>query len=141
MEKSALFGLIHLDDHSATPKYQQLANSLITAVQSGRLRALGITSLKRSPAAPEIPTFSETIPKFESIVWYGLLAPAGTPRAVVQRLNTEIVRILRTPEAIERINSFGLEPTTSTPEELGAHVKSEMTRWADVVKRYNIKAE
>ena len=110
-------------------------------VKAGRLRALGITSLKRSPAAPEIPTFSETIPKFESIVWYGLLAPAGTPAEIVDKLNEEVLNILRMNDAKEVFAAQGIDTIGSTPAEFAAYIKSELAKWAVVVKKSGTKVD
>ena len=110
-------------------------------VKAGRLRALGITSLKRSPAAPEIPTFSETIPKFESIVWYGLLAPAGTPAEIVDKLNEEVLNILRLNDAKEVFAAQGIDTIGSTPAEFAAYIKSELAKWAVVVKKSGTKVD
>jgi tripartite-type tricarboxylate transporter receptor subunit TctC len=114
----------------------------VPAVKAGRLRAIGVTTLKRWQGAPDIPTLSEAgLAGFEVDSWYGLLAPAGTPRDIIARLNTEIARALREPDARERLYSIGAEPLSGTPEEFGAYIKSEMAKWAKVVKAANIRVE
>ena len=104
-------------------------------VRSRRLRALGITSLVRSSATPETPTLAESgFPGFEAATWIGAAASAGLARPIVTRLNTEIVDIMRAPDMRERLISQGAEPQTNTPEQFAAYIKSEITKWAKVVR-------
>ena len=111
-------------------------------VRDGKLRALAVTSAKRSPAAPELPTVDETaLPGFEANTWHGVVVPAGTPGAIVARLNREIVAILRLPDVVERFSSQGAEALGSTPEEFAAYIKSETLKWAKVVRDSGAKAE
>jgi tripartite-type tricarboxylate transporter receptor subunit TctC len=89
-----------------------------------------------------VPTIAEAgVPGYEATQWYGVLAPAGTPRAVVDRLNREIVNSLKTKQMQERLASDGSEPFSSTPEEFGAFIKTEIARWAPVIKAANIRAD
>lgn len=112
------------------------------AVKAGRLRALGVTTAKRWQGAPDIPTMSEAgLAGFEVNSWFGLLAPAGTPRDIVLRLNSEVARALREPDARERLNSIGAEPMDNTPEEFAAYINAEMAKWAKVVKTAGIRAD
>jgi len=114
----------------------------LPAVKAGRLRALGVTTLKRWQGAPDIPTMNEAgLAGFEVNSWYGLLAPAGTPREIVLRLNSEIARALREPDARERLYSIGAEPMDNTPEEFAAYINAEMAKWAKVVKTAGIRAD
>ncbi len=111
-------------------------------VRSGRLRALGVTSAKRVPAAPDIPTIAEAgVPGYESLQWYGLLAPTGTPKEIIARLNKEAVAVLRIPEILARLAADGAEVVASTPEEFGAYIRAETEKWAKVVKAAGIKPE
>ena len=111
-------------------------------VKDGRLRALAVTSAKRSPATPELPTLNEAaLPGFEAITWHGVVVPAGTPAAIIARLNREIVAILHLPEIVERLSSQGAEALGSTPEEFAAYIRSESLKWANVVKESGAKAE
>jgi tripartite-type tricarboxylate transporter receptor subunit TctC len=103
-------------------------------VQSGRLRALGVTTVKRSPALPDLPAIAETIPGYDSAVWYGVLAPAGTPREIVARLNSEILRVLGSSDFHQRFTMAAVAPIGSTPEQLGEYIRSEIARWAKLVK-------
>lgn len=111
-------------------------------VKAGKLKALGVSSAKRSPALPEVPTFIEAgLPGFVVDSWIGLLAPAKTPRAIVDRLRTEILAVLALPEVRDRYAALGLTPAGSTPEEFAAQLRAELVRWEPVVKKAGIKAE
>ena len=111
-------------------------------VRSGRLRALGVTSAKRVPAVPEIPTIAEAgVPGYESLQWYGLLAPAGTAKEIIARLHKEAVAVLRIPEILARLANDGAEVIASTPEEFGAYIRAETEKWAKVTKAAGIKPE
>jgi tripartite-type tricarboxylate transporter receptor subunit TctC len=95
--------------------------SSLPLVREGKLRALGVTSQKRSPAAPEIPTIAEAgLPGFEAVSWFAVFAPSGTPKPIVDKLQTEISRILKMPDVAKRLNDIGLDPVGSTAEELAA---------------------
>lgn len=109
-------------------------------VKAGKVRALAITSAKRSVAAPEYPTVSETgLPGYDAVSWYGILATAGTPRPIVDRLNAEIRRIVATPEIRDAFLNQGAEPVTDTPEEFAAMVRADVTKWAKIVKATGAK--
>jgi tripartite-type tricarboxylate transporter receptor subunit TctC len=111
-------------------------------VKAGKLRALAVLSRERFPASPEIPTATEQgFPGIESSVWFGLFAPAGTPRALVQRMSREIGELMRLPEARTLLASQGAEPAPSTPEEFAAFVKSEIAKWGKVIKAAGIQPE
>jgi tripartite-type tricarboxylate transporter receptor subunit TctC len=113
----------------------------LPAARAGKLRALGVTSAKRSAAAPELPTIGETLPGYEADAWYGVIAPRGTPAAIVSTLRTEIAKSLHNPEVRQRLAALGLEPVGGTPQEFGAFLQNEIVKWAKVVKDANIKAE
>jgi len=114
----------------------------LSHARSGRLRALATTGAKRSPATPDLPTMIEAgLPGYEAANWFGTAVPAKTPPAIVSKLSQEIARVLRLPDVGERLLSQGMEPTTSTPEEFAAYIRSEMTKWAKVVKASGAKAE
>jgi len=111
-------------------------------VKDGKLRALAVTSLKRSRATPDLPTVDEAaLPGFEANTWHGVVLPAGTPPAIIARLNREIVAILHLHEVVERLSSQGAEPVGSTPEEFAAYIRSETVKWAKVVRESGAKAE
>jgi tripartite-type tricarboxylate transporter receptor subunit TctC len=112
-------------------------------VKAGKLRALGVIGPGRMAALPEVATFRELgIPGMEAVRgYYAIVAPAGTPQATVQRLNTEIVRILRAPASMERIAAIGLDPNTTTPEELAAALREDRARFSRVVKQANVSIQ
>lgn len=109
--------------------------------RTGRLRALAVTSAKRSAAAPDLPTISEFVPGYEFIGWQGVLAPAGTPKSIVATLNREIVKILHMPDARNRFSSEGFEVIGGTPEDFSAFLKSELAKWSNLLRDAGIRAE
>jgi tripartite-type tricarboxylate transporter receptor subunit TctC len=116
--------------------------SSLPMVREGKLRALGVTSLKRSAAAPDIPTIAESgLPGFEAVSWFALFAPAGTPKPIVDKLQAEVSRIIKSPDISKRLNDIGLEPIGSTAEELAAYQRSEIVKWAKVVRESGAKAD
>jgi tripartite-type tricarboxylate transporter receptor subunit TctC len=109
--------------------------SALPHVKAGKLKALGVTTAKRFPAAPDIPTIAEAgVPGYEASSWFGVLAPAGTPKEIVNKLSSEIAKILQTPEIKERLLSQGAEPVGNTPDQFAAFIKAETAKWAKVVK-------
>ena len=104
-------------------------------IAAGRLRAVGVTGMRRSPVLPQVPTINESgLQGFEAVTWYGMLAPGATPRAIVERLNSEIVRILQSPEVRQRFAAEAFEVPADTPDQFAAIIKGELERWAKVVK-------
>jgi tripartite-type tricarboxylate transporter receptor subunit TctC len=113
-----------------------------TLAKSGKLRALAVTTASRSSIAPDVPTLAESgLPGFEVGSWQGVFAPAGTPPAIVRRLNAEIVRILGLPDVKEKLSGLGAELVGNTPEEFAVLVKAEVVKWADVVKKSGAKVD
>jgi len=111
-------------------------------IKAGKLRALAILARQRSDALPEVPTIAEAgMPDFEVTTWYGVLAPAGTPRAIIDRLNGELRKVMYARDLQERLAAMATEPVTSTPEEFAAYIKQEMAKWGDVVRKAGLKAE
>jgi tripartite-type tricarboxylate transporter receptor subunit TctC len=111
-------------------------------VTAGRLRALAVASLKRSPAAPGLPTIDEAaLPGFEATTWHGVMVPAATPSAVVAKLHGDIVAVLRMPDVTERLSSQGAEAIGSTPQEFASYIKTETAKWAKVIRESGAKAE
>jgi tripartite-type tricarboxylate transporter receptor subunit TctC len=116
--------------------------AVLPHAKAGTLRALGVTTAKRSPAAPDIPTIAEAgVPGYDFAAWFGILTAAGTPRPIVAKLNSEIVRILESAETKERLTNSGAEVTTSTPDAFAGFLKSETVKWTKVLKEAGIKAE
>jgi len=111
-------------------------------IRAGKLRPLAVTTATRSPALPKLPTMEEGgVPRYEVTPWYGMVAPAGTPPAIVNKLNREIVRIVHLPEAIQKMATDGSEPVGSTPEQFAAHIKSEVEKWQDLIRKTGIHSE
>ena len=106
--------------------------------RSGRLRALGVTSMKRSPAAPDVPAIAEVLPGFEADTWVGLLMPAGAPADIVRKFSSETRRVLLEPEFTRKLEELGSEPVGNTPEEFAAFIKQDTDRWRQVVKAAGI---
>jgi len=116
--------------------------SALPHIKSGRLRALGVTSAKRASRASDIPTIAEAgVPGYEAVQWYGVLAPAGTPRPVITRLHAEVVRVLQQPDIRERFLSDGAEAVGSSPEEFAAFIRAETAKWAKVIKDAGLRPE
>jgi tripartite-type tricarboxylate transporter receptor subunit TctC len=118
------------------------APAVMSHVNSGRLRALAVTSLARLPSLPQIPTLDESgVKGFDAFGWYGIVAPAGTPREIVMRLNAEIRRAMRTPDLLARLDNEGAISAPGSPEEFAAFISSEIARWAAVLKRAGIQPQ
>jgi tripartite-type tricarboxylate transporter receptor subunit TctC len=110
-------------------------------VRAGKLVALAVTGPRRWPAFPDLPTFAEQGQPLDIAGWNGIMAPAGTPRPVVERMGMEINRIIQSPEGREAILKFGLLVTGTTPEEFADVIRKDTPRWGDVIRRANIKVE
>lgn len=110
-------------------------------VKTGRLRALAMTSLKRAPAYPEVPTVAETVPGYQSTLWYALLAPAGTSQAIVKKVHDETVKALAAPQMREQLQTLGATPVGNSPQELQNFIRDEIAMWTRLVKQANIKLD
>jgi tripartite-type tricarboxylate transporter receptor subunit TctC len=110
-------------------------------IKAGKVRALGVTSLKRAALLPDVPAIAETLKGFELIAWFALFSPTGTPPDILTRLHAESVKILARPEVRDRYSTLGIEVSTTTPAELAAYVKSEMAKWAKLAKAAGIEPE
>jgi tripartite-type tricarboxylate transporter receptor subunit TctC len=112
-----------------------LPGAPLAAVKSGRLRGVGVTSAKRSPRAPDVPTFAEAgVPGFDVAVWYGICAPAGIPGPIIAKFNAGLVKVLAAPELKTRMEDQGIDVMSSTSAEFAAYAKTETVKWAKVVK-------
>ena len=111
-------------------------------IQSGRIRALAVSTAKRPAAIPDLPTVAESgVPGFDSGVWYAMLLPAQAPREIVDRLNREVVAVLKRPDYSKLLFESSIDPVGGTPEQLGAYIKSEIVKYAKVVKDAGIRVD
>jgi tripartite-type tricarboxylate transporter receptor subunit TctC len=110
-------------------------------VQNGKIKAIAITSAKRDPQLPNIPSVAETVPGFEASTWWGVLGPAGLPPDVLDRLNAAIVKIMAIRDVRERMETLGADPATSTPKEYQALIEKELVQYGQIVKRSGMKLE
>jgi tripartite-type tricarboxylate transporter receptor subunit TctC len=144
--------MVHIPYKGAAPATTDLISGQVTLmfnnmlsampqVKAGRLRAVAVTSLKRSTAAPELPTIAETVPGYEANGWYGAFAPAATPKDIINRLNAEMNRIMKMPDVTQRLAGDGVEAVGTTPEQFGAYLKQEVAKWGKVVRASGAKAD
>lgn len=110
-------------------------------LKTGRLRALGVSSAKRLPALPEVPAISQTVPGYEARGWKGILAPAGTPKAIVDRLHEEIVLVVQSPEFLKQLANEGAVPIGNSPSEFAGIMRADLQKWSKVVKEAGIRPE
>lgn len=116
--------------------------NMLPLVREGKLRAFAVTSSKRSSVAPELPTMAESgYPGFEAVPWFGLMAPAGTPAPIIERLNRDTLKALALPEVRKKLNDFGLDVIGGTPAEFAAAIEREIPQWAKVIRQAGIKGE
>jgi tripartite-type tricarboxylate transporter receptor subunit TctC len=121
--------------------FDNLASSL-AQVKAGRIRALAVTTAKRSSFAPELPTIAESgLPGFDISTWFGIFAPAGTPKEALDRLHAEFTRALASPDVREKMLALGAEPVGNKPEEFAAYIKSEAEKYAKVIKASGAKVD
>lgn len=152
LKMQAHIDLLHVPYKGTAPAISDLiggqismmfASQLLPQVKAGRLRGLAITSARRSPAAPELPTVAESgVPGYEAGTWFGLIAPAGTPREIVTRLNATIAKIGQTQEIRDRLMAqSSAEPLGGTPEQVGAYIRSEIAKWRKVITAAGLRVE
>jgi tripartite-type tricarboxylate transporter receptor subunit TctC len=110
-------------------------------IQSGKLKILAVTNSRRAAVLPAVPTLGETLPGYEFNNWYGIMAPAGTPRPVIDRLNAEVTRILAQPEIHEKFMTLGAEPTPGTPERFGAVIRADAEKSGKIIKAAGVRAD
>ncbi len=124
------------------PIFLNMIGNTLSHAKSGKVKLIAVATAQRLPGTPALPTISESgFPNFEAFPWYGVLAPAGTPREIVQRLNTEITQAVNLPEIRERLGQLFFEPTTATPEQFASIMKADLAQWDRVVREAKIKAE
>jgi tripartite-type tricarboxylate transporter receptor subunit TctC len=117
------------------------AVAMLPLAKSGKARVIAQTPAKRSSLAPDIPSVAETLPGFDIVGWYGLAAPAATPKADIERINTELNRALKSPALIARLRELSYEPIGGTPEEAAARIKTDVARWTKIIREAGIKAQ
>jgi tripartite-type tricarboxylate transporter receptor subunit TctC len=118
------------------------APTAIEHVRAGQIKALGVTSSKRMEALPDVPTIAEAgLDGYEVTNWYCFVAPAATPKEIIARLNEEILKAMASPEVSDNLLDQGMEPTPTTPEELGTYIRSETEKWAQIIKERSIAAD
>jgi len=144
---------VHIAYKSAAPALTELiagqtqlmfasALSVMPYVKAQRVRALAVTTAKRARSMPELPTVAEAgVPGFEATTWHGVLVPAGTPAAIIDRLNIEINRMLQLPDVRERLTALGAEIIGGTPKEFADHIQHEIPKWAKVIKDAGVRLE
>ncbi len=110
-------------------------------IQAGKLRAIAVTTPKRFPLLPDLPTIAETYPGFEALAWNGLVVPAATPSAVVAKINADVGAVLKDPEIVKKMNGFGFDLVAGTPSDFAALIQGEVDRWTPIVKKLGIKIE
>jgi tripartite-type tricarboxylate transporter receptor subunit TctC len=141
--------IVHIPYKGTAPVYADLNSgrvsllfepigTILPHIRSGKLKALGVTTAKRSPVAPDVPAIAESLPGFDTSTWYGILAPGGTPPEVVRKINSELVRITQNPEFKQRMLAQGLQPVGNTPEQFSTILKEDLQRWTKLVKAAGI---
>jgi len=145
--------LNHVPYKGSGPAQQDLMSGIIKVsfvgtpiaiphMKSGRLKALGVSTAKRSPEMPEVPTVAEAgVPGYEAIVWIGMLAPAGTPKEIINRMNAEGQKAAKAPDFIKRMTDLGYEIVGGTPEQMAAMIQDEVKRWGPIVKASGAKVD
>jgi tripartite-type tricarboxylate transporter receptor subunit TctC len=116
-------------------------SSGMSFIKSGQVRALGVTGAKRVPALPEVPAIGEVLPGYEANSWYAVLTRAGTPRAIVERLNRETARVLTSPDVQAKLVAASVDPVVLTPEQLTAKIQRDFDRWGKVVRAAGVKVQ
>jgi tripartite-type tricarboxylate transporter receptor subunit TctC len=113
----------------------------ISLIQSGKLIGLGVSSLHRVAALPDVPAIAETFPGFEVLAWYGFLAPAGTPREIIRKINADVLSIVKRPEFRARLARDAIDPVGNSPEEFALQINRFTAQWAKVIKAAGVKGE
>ena len=153
LKLDAAISMVHVPYKGSGPAHLDLMGGQIEAMfdnlvalmphfKSGKLRPLAVTTLKRHPQLPDVPTLSESgVKGFEAVAWFGMVAPPGTPKDIINKLNAEVVKALTTPEVRQRLIEGGSEVIGSSPEEADRFLKSEINKWGKVVKAAKISAD
>jgi tripartite-type tricarboxylate transporter receptor subunit TctC len=151
-ERAAGISMIHVPYKGIPPAVTDVIGGRVTMlftttisaaphIKSGKLRAIALTSARRQPSMPDVPTVGETLPGYHAEAFQGMVAPAGVPKAIVDKLGAEVARIVKLPDVAERFQLDGAEPVGSTPQEFAAFLRSETQKWTKVIKDAGIKPE
>ncbi len=116
-------------------------SAAIVFINSGKLRALGVTSKERAPQVPNVPAIAETLPGFENLGWFGFMVPTGTPKAVIAKVHADTVKVLRNPDLIKRFNDIGMVPVGNSSQDFARDIKMESARWAKIIKERNLQVK
>jgi tripartite-type tricarboxylate transporter receptor subunit TctC len=116
-------------------------SAAITFVNSGKLRALAVTSKERAPQLPNVPAAAETLPGFENLGWFGFMVPTGTPKAVIDKVHADTVKALRSPDLVKRFNDIGMVPVGNSSRDFASDIKAESARWAKIIKERNLQVK
>jgi len=136
-EGPAVTDLIGGQIHFVTPNL----SAAIAHVNSGKLRALAVTSKERSQQLPNVPAVAETLPGFENLGWFGFMVPAGTPKSVIDKVHADTVKALRSPELVKRFSDIGMVPVGNSPQDFARDIKAESARWAKIIKERNLQVK
>ncbi|HUQ29686.1 MAG TPA: tripartite tricarboxylate transporter substrate binding protein [Usitatibacter sp.] len=136
-ESAALTDLMGGQIQMATPNFA----AAVAFVKEGKIRALAVTSMERNPQLPDVPPASDVVPGFENAGWFGLMAPAGTPKEVIDKVQRDSAKVVLTDEFRARLAQIGMEPVANTPSDFAAAIKTQSARWAKVIKERGIKAD
>jgi tripartite-type tricarboxylate transporter receptor subunit TctC len=150
--RSAGIDIMHVPYKGAAPALTDLiggqipmmfgpTTDILPLARAGKIRALAVTSPKRSALVPELPTVAESLAGFDVVGWYGLAAPAGTPADVIAKINSVTNRVLQAPDLIAKYNGLGFEPVGGTPEEASARIKADVVRWTKIIRDAGIKSQ
>jgi tripartite-type tricarboxylate transporter receptor subunit TctC len=116
-------------------------SAAIAFINSGKLRALGVTSKERAPQVPNVPAIAETLPGFENLGWFGFMVPTGTPKSVIDKVHADTVKALRNPDLIKRFNDIGMVPVGNSSQDFARDIKAESARWAKIIKERNLQVK
>jgi len=136
-EGPAVTDLIGGQIHFVTPNL----SAAIAHVNSGKLRALAVTSKERSQQLPNVPAVAETLPGFENLGWFGFMVPAGSPKSVIDKVHADTVKALRSPELVKRFSDIGMVPVGNSPQDFARDIKAESARWAKIIKERNLQVK
>jgi tripartite-type tricarboxylate transporter receptor subunit TctC len=116
-------------------------SAAIVFINSGKLRALGVTSKERAPQVPNVPAIAETLPGFENLGWFGFMVPTGTPKEIIAKVHADTVKVLRSSDLVKRFNDIGMVPVGNSSQDFARDIKAESARWAKIIKERNLQVK